>query len=79
MFLVTVGAILQGQFIIASLFGIWFSFMVSAIWLVPIAFLIDGYFGAFHEVPVLTVVAILLFIVTELAQRHIAWHTEETL
>ena len=79
LFIISVGAVLYGQLLIALIFSTWFSYLVSAIWLVPVAFLIDGYFGTFHEVPTLTITAIILFLLTELARPHFAWHTDEVL
>lgn len=42
-----------------------FTWRVGAVWLLPLAVCIDGYFGAFYEVPVISLVAGTWFLVTE--------------
>lgn len=68
--------VLLGWFVVAVPLAIWFSFRVSAVWLIPAAFLIDGYFAAFYTVPVLTVVSIIWFLLSELIRPRLSWQSE---
>jgi hypothetical protein len=43
-----------------------FSFRASALWLIPLAIAIDGYFGAFYTVPLFSIVSCLWYAVSEL-------------
>lgn len=42
-----------------------FSYRAGAIWLLPLAFAIDGYFGAFHELPLFSMFATGWYVLTE--------------
>lgn len=68
--------VLLGWFVAAVPLAIWFSFRVSAIWLIPAAFLVDGYFAAFDSFPVLTIVTIVWFIGTEVVRPKLTWHNQ---
>lgn len=78
-YVITVGAALHGNFLLMVPFAIWFSMRASAGWLIPMGFLIDGYFGAFNEVPLLTIWSILLFLLSEWARPYLLWQNEQTL
>lgn len=78
-FVVVVIAALHGQFLIAGAFSIYFSLIASALWLIPVAFLIDGYFAAFYEVPWLSISTVALYAIIELVRPYITWHTKDTL
>jgi len=57
--------LVQNHLIVAFLAVGIFTFRVGAVWLLPLAFLIDGYFGAFYHVPVISLCAIVWFFATE--------------
>ena len=55
----------QNQLIVAALLALWFTVRVGAVWLLPLAFLLDGYFGAFAEIPYITLVACIWYVISE--------------
>ncbi len=57
---------MQNQLLIAIGAIVLFTYRVSAAWLIPLGFMIDGYLGAFYDVPVITMALILWFVCTEL-------------
>lgn len=63
----------QGWFLVSIPLIIIFTYYYSAAWLVPVALLIDGYFGALHTVPELTAYTLLWFIASELIKPHLLW------
>lgn len=42
-----------------------FSYRAGAVWLLPLAFAIDGYFGAFHALPLFSMFAAGWYVLTE--------------
>lgn len=61
-------AVLQNVFIVAIPLAIWFTFRCGAGWLLPLALLIDGYFGAFYTVPYFSITIIFWFFITEIVR-----------
>jgi hypothetical protein len=57
--------IIENQIILAVLLAGWFTFRVGAIWLIPLAFLLDGYFGAFTDVPAISLITCVWYVVSE--------------
>lgn len=57
--------VIQNQLTLASLAVLLFTYYVSAIWLIPLGFMIDGYFDAFTTVPVFSLVTIIWYAVSE--------------
>lgn len=57
--------VIQNQLILAALAALLFTYYVNAIWLIPLGFMIDGYFGAFEAVPVFSIVTIAWYAVSE--------------
>jgi vacuolar-type H+-ATPase subunit I/STV1 len=57
--------VVQNQLLLAGLLVLLFTYYISAVWLIPLGFLIDGYFGAFATVPVFSMVAISWFVISE--------------
>lgn len=49
----------------AALCALLFTFRAGGIWLIPLGFFIDGYFGAFYSVPVCSLVAIVWYVASE--------------
>lgn len=58
--------VLQNHLLIAGLAVVLFTYRCGAGLLVPMAFMIDGYFGAFHQLPLFTIGACIWFFVSEL-------------
>ncbi|MEK7638781.1 MAG: hypothetical protein AAB388_01330 [Patescibacteria group bacterium] len=59
-------AVLHGAWLVAALGGLFFSFRYGALALVPLAFLLDGYMGAFHGIPMMSIGATLWYALCEL-------------
>ncbi len=57
--------IIQNQLLLAFLAVLLFTYYRSALWLIPLGFLIDGYFSAFFAVPVFSIASILWYVVSE--------------
>lgn len=76
LYICIVSLVLLGWFVLAAPLAIWFSFRASAGWLIPAAFLVDGYFAAFYTVPMLTVVTIVWFVLSELIRPRLSWRNE---
>lgn len=59
-------SILQSHFVIAGVAVLIFTYRCGAGFLVPLAFLIDGYFGAFYHIPVISIASCVWFFISEL-------------
>ncbi|MBP6923954.1 MAG: hypothetical protein KBC62_01100 [Candidatus Pacebacteria bacterium] len=57
--------VMQNHLIVGFLLVVVFTFRVGALLLIPLAVFIDGYFGAFYSVPMITMVAILWYVASE--------------
>lgn len=57
--------VIENQLIIAAMLVAWFTFRVGAVWLLPLAFLLDGYFGAFTEIPYISIIACVWYVLSE--------------
>ena len=57
--------ITQNHLVVSFLLVVVFTFRAGAVWLIPLAIFIDGYFGAFYSVPVVTIIAILWYVISE--------------
>ena len=66
-----------GLFLLAVPLIIWFSFRVSAVWLLPVAILLDGYFGAFYEMTVISIAILIWYVFSELLRPQLLWQNEE--
>ena len=58
--------VVQNHLFIAGLLAVWFTYRVGAVWLIPLAICIDGFFGAFYHVPLFSVVMAFWYLVSEL-------------
>lgn len=56
---------MQNHLFLAFVLVVWFTFRRGAVALIPLAFAIDGYFGAFQSVPILTLFIIAWYTVSE--------------
>lgn len=57
--------IAQNHLVVSMILVIIFTFRAGAIWLLPLAVAVDGYFGAFYSVPVISIVAVLWYGISE--------------
>ena len=69
-------ALLQGLWLLTVPAVVWFIFRAPAWWLLPIVFLLDGYFGTFHNVPTLSIVMIFVVLVVELLRPQLLWRRQ---
>lgn len=58
-------ALFQNLIILAAIFVVFFTFRFGAVYLLPLAFFIDGYYGAFYQVPYLSLIFLLWFVISE--------------
>lgn len=63
--LLVVLLVIQNQLLLAFLLVLLFTYYRSAAWLIPLGFLIDGYFNAFYTFPMFSVATILWYIFSE--------------
>jgi hypothetical protein len=57
--------VVENQIFIAALLAAWFTFRVGAVWLLPLAFLLDGYFGAFFDTPYISLITGIWYVASE--------------
>lgn len=55
----------QDHLLFAFLLVLLFTFRQGAVWLIPLAFLIDGYFGSFETLPIITIFTIAWYTISE--------------
>jgi hypothetical protein len=60
--------LLQNQLLIAAVLICIFTSQASAAWFIPLGILIDGYFGAFSQVPWFSLGFLLWYVVSELVK-----------
>ncbi len=58
--------VIQNQLLLAALAALLFTYYRSAAWLIPLGFLVDGYFDAFYTVPMFSIITIIWFVISEL-------------
>ncbi len=54
LFLLSALSFLQGWYMVAALLVVIFSLRVSAVYLIPLAIILDGYYGNFYSLPLLS-------------------------
>ena len=57
--------ILQNHLLLAGVVVLVFTFRCGALWLLPLAFLLDGYFGTFSAVPLISISACAWYVISE--------------
>ncbi|MEY2665249.1 MAG: hypothetical protein RLZZ480_354 [Candidatus Parcubacteria bacterium] len=57
--------VMENQIVIASLLVLWFTYRSGAVWLIPLAILLDGYFGAFTHIPYISLVTCAWYVLSE--------------
>lgn len=70
---------LQGWYVLAIVGVLATSFFMSTAWFLPLGFLIDGYFGMWHSVPVLSLSLVAWFVFFELLRPHISVEKRSTI
>jgi hypothetical protein len=76
LYCVVVITTLQNLLLIAVPIAIWFTTRANALWLLPMAILIDGYFGAFYDLPLLSLVVGMWCVVAEMMKPRLRWQTD---
>ena len=67
--------VVQNQLVLAFLAALLFTYYRSAAWLIPLGFLVDGYFDAFYTVPLFSLVAILWYVISEFLKPRLRGYT----
>ena len=67
--------VVQNQLVLAFLAALLFTYYRSAAWLIPLGFLVDGYFDAFYTVPLFSLVAILWYLISEFLKPRLRGYT----
>lgn len=57
LFLLIALLVVHNFLLLALIVTVFFSYRAGAIWLLPLAFAVDGYFGAFYELPLFSMFA----------------------
>jgi len=65
LYLAIIFLFMQGNILLGTVAVVIYSLAFSAVALIPLAILLDGYFGAFYSVPVLSICAILWYLLSE--------------
>ncbi len=65
LYLVIAFSILQNWLFVAAAAIVLFSLKYSSVMLIPLAILIDGYFGNFHSLPYLSLLSVWWYLVAE--------------
>lgn len=65
-YLLIVFAVMQNVVWLGVVAIVWFTLRFGAVSLLPLAILLDGYYGAFFSVPVLSISAIVWYVASEL-------------
>ena len=61
---------MQNLLLFTCMLAVVFTFRFGAVWLLPLAFLLDAYFGAFATAPVFSLVAVCWYVVFELLRPY---------
>jgi hypothetical protein len=64
-------ALMQSHFYVAAALVVVFTMRASAAWIIPIALLVDGFYGAFYTSPNITIAVVLWYIVSEFLKPRI--------
>jgi hypothetical protein len=56
--------------------AVFFTYRVGAIWLIPLAICIDGFFGAFYHVPLFSIITTVWYLVSELVRPALVLQAE---
>jgi hypothetical protein len=67
--------LVQDELIAAALVVCIFTYYRSAVWLIPLAFLVDGYFNAFYTVPAFSIASIIWFGFSEFLKPRVRGYT----
>jgi hypothetical protein len=65
LYLCTALLLVQNQLLLAAVCAFWFSMRVNAVFLIPLAIVVDGYFGAFADIPYISFVATVWYLLSE--------------
>tara|TARA_B100000508_G_C11459232_1_gene278341 strand:+ start:743 stop:997 length:255 start_codon:yes stop_codon:yes gene_type:complete len=65
MYILTVLSFMQNWFLLAVFVVLVFSLRYSALIFIPTAVVLDGYYGLFHTIPILSICAVVWYIAIE--------------
>lgn len=66
LYLVIIFSFMQNHIWLGLFAAMIYTFTFSAVLLLPLAILLDGYYGAFHTLPVFSLATILLYLLSEI-------------
>jgi len=66
LYLVIIFSVMQSQILIGIVTVVLYTFKFSATALLPLAIILDGYYGAFYTVPVFSIGIIIWYVVSEI-------------
>lgn len=64
-------------FLLAGIISVWYMFRFTGFELIILAILIDGYFGAFYSVPVISILAIIMVFSIDLLKPTLLMYTSK--
>ncbi|MAQ59252.1 hypothetical protein CL638_00885 [bacterium] len=77
LYIVGLVCVMQGWLFFGAVAAVVFSFFAPSVWLLPAAFLIDGYFGVWYSVPFFSIVTFFWFVVIEFLRPYVSvWQNE---
>ncbi len=62
---------MQSHFFTAGILVVLFTVKANPVWLIPMAIIIDAFFGAFYTAPYLSVIMVLWYIMSEFVKPRI--------
>lgn len=66
LYLVIIFSFMQNHILLGLFAVVIYTFTFSAVLLIPLAILLDGYYGAFYTLPVFSLATILLYLLSEI-------------
>jgi hypothetical protein len=66
LYLIIIISVMQSYVLIGLVTTVFFTFRYGAVSLIPLAILLDGYYGSFYEFPVLSMVTIIWYLFSEI-------------
>jgi hypothetical protein len=72
LFLLIIFSLLQNWLWLGFLLVVVFSIWYKPVYLIPLAILVDGYFGSFHFIPVFSLLSVLWYVLVEGVRPRIA-------
>ncbi len=77
LFILITSLMLTPLFWLAGIISVWYMFRFTGFELIILAILIDGYFGAFYSVPVISILAIIMVFSIDLLKPTLLMYTSK--